>query len=170
MPKGKRLGGRQKGTPNKATEVRQHFLDAWAKHGGPAAAERLLAAAMQRALGYESVEKTYEYHTDEKSRAKRRVRVLVKEKVTREHDTSLLSLCLPYFAQQLARLSEVTGRDGAPLVPAAPALPAIDMSRWTEAQVDAYIAATTAARAAHSAPAAPALPAAEPPPPPPAAT
>lgn len=149
MPKGIRLGGRQKGTPNKATEVRQHFLDAWAKRGGPGAADRLLAAAFERALGYESIEKTYEHEYDEKT--KKRVRVLVREKVTREHDSGLLALCLPYFAQAMPRLSEVTGRDGAPLVPAVPSLLAMDMSKWTEEQVDRYIAATTTAHAAHAA-------------------
>jgi hypothetical protein len=169
MPKGVRIGGRQKGTPNKATEVRQHFLAAWDKLGGPAVAARLLAKGLERAMGFDSVERTYEYEPDPKN-SKKRVRVLVREKVTREHSTDLLRICLPYFAQEMPRLSEFTGKDGAPLVPAAPALPPIDMSKWTEAQVDAYIAATTAVRAAHTAPASPAPPAAEPPPPPPAAT
>ncbi|MDD5301525.1 MAG: hypothetical protein PHS14_00335 [Elusimicrobia bacterium] len=150
MPKGKRIGGRQKGTPNKATEVRQHFLDAWQKRGGPKAADRLLAAALERALGYDAVEKTYVYELDPQD-AKKRVRVLAKEKVTREHDTSLLALCLPYFAQQMPRLSEITGAGGQPLVPPTPALPPLDMSKWTESQVDRFIAATAAVQAARAA-------------------
>lgn len=144
--------GRPKGALNKSTGVREHFVKAWEKQGGPAVAAKLLKAALERALGYQAVEKTYEYEPDLKD-ARKRVRVLVREKMWTESNTDLLRLCLPYFAQEMPRLSEFTGKDGAPLVPAAPTLPKIDMSSWTDKQVDAFIAATAAVHAAHTAPA-----------------
>lgn len=162
MPKGKKFGGRQKGTPNKATQVREHFTDAWNKLGGKAVGMRLVKAALERAQGYESVERTYEYEPNPDN-PKKRVRVLVKEKVTREHSDGLLALLLPYVAQQLPRLSEVTGKDGAPLVPPAPMLPPFDLSKLPEGKLDQLIAALAAKSAATAAPA-PAAPAATPPP------
>ncbi len=151
--------GRPKGARNKATEVREHFTDAWNKLGGKAVGLRLVKAALERAQGYESVERTYAYEPDPQN-SKKRVRVLVKEKVTREHSDGLLALLLPYVAQQLPRLSEVTGKDGAPLVPATPALPPLDFSKFTDDQLDRFIAATATVHAAHAAkPAPPVAPA-----------
>jgi hypothetical protein len=60
-------------------------------------------------------------------------------------------------------VTPLSGVDGKPLIPDAPAalVPALDMSKWTERQVDNYIAATAQAHGASVSAAAPA-PAPEP--------
>lgn len=104
MAKGKKTGGRQKGSRNKSDSIagaEQDLRAAWEKCAGPKTAEKLVKDAVAKALGYEVREKTYAMKGGKK--------VLVKEKVRREFHYEPLGVILPYIAKKMPQAIEADG-------------------------------------------------------------
>ncbi|MDD5628883.1 MAG: hypothetical protein PHU21_07455 [Elusimicrobia bacterium] len=53
--KGKKTGGREKGTPNRMTGAHQDLIDAWDKVSGPQTAKKIMKAAIEAAIGDEII-------------------------------------------------------------------------------------------------------------------
>jgi len=96
--KGKKTGGRKKGTPNKATNVQQDLLESWEAVGGPETAKKLLKAAIEEGLGkaVTLIDKLGKAHTN----------------IVRDWEP--LRTVLPYIARKVTETSscEVTDSEG----------------------------------------------------------
>ena len=101
MAKGRKTGGRKKGSLNTRTGCEQQFKDAWKNVAGPETAEKLIQQAVVRAMGYEVKEETKNANGE-----------VVKTKVWHEYSFAPLSVILPFIAQKMAQDMAVTGGDG----------------------------------------------------------
>ena len=88
--KGRKTGGKVKGSKNKMTGAHRDLLDAWDKVSGPEKAKKLIKDALERASGYPVVEETLGPDGG-----------ILKRVLKQEYNFAPIASILPYIARRL---------------------------------------------------------------------